>query len=381
MPKLSLIFSDTEFGGGNKTDDLVEGQLLFKTIKSHFKEAKKYPTEIVLNGDIFDFIKCPYKRKYPRHITEKISLYKLEKIINAHPKFFITLKEFLKNDKRSQIVFITGNHDFDIIFPKVQERIKQEICKKEEELKKRILFPGFEYKDKLIHYEHGSQLDPIFKVDPEKIIYGTPKDRKDPVLLVPWGYSAIYDFFIQMKEEFPLLERLVPKTQVLKTFPKKTRRKFMFFSTVYLFKSFFYTQFKYWGDKLYRFSPYELYYFVSTLFRKQFELLVIDQAKRKIKSGKYKVFVVGHSHGDRIHKTKHGKYVLNAGLWRDEYKYNVKDQTYHPKDKNYGYLLHDDKKIHKIEILKVKSQQKPIKLNVIKKIVDSYKKDISYFFK
>ena len=125
----------------------------------------------------------------------------------------------------------------------------------------------------------------------------------------------------------------------------------------------------------------ELYYFVSTLFRKQFELFVIDKAKRKIKKGKYHVFVVGHSHGDKIHKTKHGKYILNTGSWRDEYKYLAKDQTYYPKDKNYGYILHDDKKIHDIKILRVKSKQKPIKLNVIKKIIESYKRDISYFFK
>ena len=91
MPKLSLIFSDIELGSGNKTDDFVEDKLLKKTIKSHFKDAKKYPAEIIFNGDIFDFIKCPYKKKYPKHITEKVSLNKLKKIgfdVNSDSQIF-----------------------------------------------------------------------------------------------------------------------------------------------------------------------------------------------------------------------------------------------------------------------------------------------------
>ncbi|MAG78008.1 hypothetical protein CL616_01445 [archaeon] len=380
MPKLSLIFSDTELGAGNKTDDLVEEELLYSTIRKHHKDAKQYPTDLILNGDIFDFIKCPYKRKYPRHITEKVSEYKFKKIIKAHPKFFTVLRQFLKNDKKSRIIFITGNHDFDITFPKIQQLIKQQIGKKDEILQQRILFPGFEYRDNQVHFEHGSQLDPIFKVDPEKIIYGSPEIVENPVLLVPWGYSAIYDFFIQMKEEFPLLERMAPKKEVLKTFPKKFRRKLIIHSTWYLLKAFFYTQFKYWSDKLYRFSPYELYYFLSSLFRKQFELLIIDKAKRKVKKEDFKLFVVGHSHGDKIYEIK-DSFVLNTGSWRDEYEFSKKDKIYYPKDKNYGYVLHTKNNILKMEIIKVKSNQKPVKLETIKKIVDSYKRDIEWFFK
>ena len=377
MPKLSLIFSDTELGSGTKTDDLIEEELLYSTIRKHFKDTKKYPTELVLNGDIFDFIKCPYKRKYPRHITEKISLYRLERIIKAHPGFFKVLQKFLEQDKRTKIIFIIGNHDFDIIFPKIQERIKQEISEKNKE---RIIFAGFEYTDNKIHFEHGSQLDPIFKVDPEKIIYGTPKIVNNPILLVPWGYSAIYDFFIQLKEEFPLLERLFPKKDVLSTFPKSFRKKLVTHSVFYLFKSFFYTQFKHWDDQLYRFTPYEFYYFVTSLFRKQFELLIIDKAKKKIAKKKCKVLAVGHNHGENIYKLKNSL-ILNTGSWRDEYNYSKKDKIYYPKDKNYGYVLHTKNKIQKLELIRVKSKQKPITLEKIENIILNYKRDINWLFK
>ena len=51
--KLSLIFSDVEAGSGNRTDDFIDDKLLCKTIRSHSKEAKKNPTDIIMNGDTF----------------------------------------------------------------------------------------------------------------------------------------------------------------------------------------------------------------------------------------------------------------------------------------------------------------------------------------
>jgi len=365
MPKLSLIFSDIELGSGNKTDDFVEDKLLKKTIKSHFKDAKKYPAEIIFNGDIFDFIKCPYKKKYPKHITEKVSLNKLKKIAKAHPLFFKTLKQWLECNSRTKIIFITGNHDFDIVFPKVQRKIKELIIKKDKELESRILFPGFSYKDNLLYAEHGSQLDPIFKVDPKKIIHESPKVG-EPSLLVPWGYSAIYDFFIYMKEEFPIIERLQPKKQVFKHFPEEFQKKLIKHSMKYLAVSFAYTQFKHWNDKLYRFKPGLFYHYMQGLVKKEFELFIIDQAKRKIKKGKYKIMCIGHNHGEEIHKVKNC-FIINTGPWRDEYKFSKAKNQYVSRLKTYGYILHTKKKIYKIQLKKVKSKQKPISLKKIER--------------
>ena len=92
MQKLTLIFSDTEFGEGNATDDFVEDELLIETISKNFHYGKEYPIDFIFNGDTFDFLKAPYKGKYPRHITEKISLWKLEEIQKAHLLFFFKQK-------------------------------------------------------------------------------------------------------------------------------------------------------------------------------------------------------------------------------------------------------------------------------------------------
>ncbi|MBL7051932.1 MAG: hypothetical protein ISS01_02480, partial [Nanoarchaeota archaeon] len=50
MDKLTLIFSDIEAGSGTNTDDLVEEDLLCQVIRNNFSYAKKYHTDLVLNG-------------------------------------------------------------------------------------------------------------------------------------------------------------------------------------------------------------------------------------------------------------------------------------------------------------------------------------------
>ena len=84
--KLSLIFSDIEAGSGNRTDDFIDEKLLSKTIKVHNTESKKYPADLILNGDTFDFMKCPYKGKFPKHITSAIAVAKIESIADEQYK-------------------------------------------------------------------------------------------------------------------------------------------------------------------------------------------------------------------------------------------------------------------------------------------------------
>jgi len=374
MPKISLVFSDIEIGGGTKTDDFVEEKLLTDTIKKHFKEAKKNPSDLVLNGDIFDFLKCPYRGKYPKHITEKVSLIKFKKILKAHPLFFKTLKLWLNNSSKSRIIFITGNHDYDTVFPKIQEMIKKAINQKEKE---RIIFPGFEYTDNLVHFEHGSQLDPIFKVDPSKFIHYSKKHNGQNILRIPWGYGAIYDYFIYLKESFSLLERVSPKRLVLERVLPKYKFKILKYSFLFLLKSFFYTQFKNWDDTLYRFSPYQFFHFTQLLVRKQFEMLIINKAKKKIIKGPWKIISIGHNHKGSIHKLK-GKIILNTGSWRDEY--HLKDETCFPQNKSYGYIQHTKNKIYKIDLIEVKSKQKPFSLKQLEKTITKEKQYIDKFF-
>ena len=258
MEKLTIIFSDTELGQGNATDDFIDDDFFIETLKKNFHWGKKYPIDFILNGDTFDFLKASYKGKYPRHVTENISLWKLEEIRKAHPLFFTTLGECLKTNKKSRIIFIHGNHDFDLEFPKIQKKIKEYITKNKQEQDK-ILFPGFEFTDGLIFIEHGSQLDEFFKVEPQKILSSSKNQIiGEPFLLTPWGYNIVYEKYNLIKEEFPLMERLSPRARTIELMPFKLKKRLLGGTLWYILKSFFYTQWRYKNDPLHRFTIPEL---------------------------------------------------------------------------------------------------------------------------
>ena len=117
LEKEIIIIGDIEMGCGNLTDDFISDKALSELIKELSK--RKHPVDLIFNGDTFDFLKCPYFDKnrltYPRHVTEKISLSKLNLIYHAHSKVFEALENFI-NNKKHQIYFIFGNHDFDLVY-------------------------------------------------------------------------------------------------------------------------------------------------------------------------------------------------------------------------------------------------------------------------
>ncbi|MBS3162656.1 hypothetical protein J4467_01920 [Candidatus Woesearchaeota archaeon] len=375
MKKVTLVFSDIEVGTGNNTDDFVEEKLFCDTLKSNFHYHKKYNIDLVLNGDIFDFLKAPYKNSYPRHVTEKISLWKLEHMHKAHPGFFETLTEFI-NLGNTRIIFVIGNHDYDIIYSKIKKQLRKLILKDKIKMKKKIIFPGFEFKSYQVLFEHGSQMDQFFRVDPSTLIH--PKIQtviEEPFLLVPWGFNALKEHLLIIKEEFPILERVFPKDKIINKLNTQVKKRVIFDTFFYMLKSFFYTQFRYKKDKLYNFTWNDFKKYMRNFLNKDYDLKFEDKAEMKLLSSRFKVISYGHNHLSSLYKIK-GKYILNTTTWRDEYEYSEETKTYKPLKKSYGFILHDKQKVYDIKLIYVKSEQKELKpsdIRGLKPISQSYK--------
>lgn len=144
---------------------------MFGDFLRHIEEkAANKPVELVLNGDIFDFdsvLRLPDKPVY--HISrlerlrglyprEERSRFKIEVILNDHPEFVQSLKDFILKGHR--VVFVIGNHDLELHFPKVQLEILNHFGLPDD-MKNQIRFVEWFYVsngDTLI--EHGNQYDP-----------------------------------------------------------------------------------------------------------------------------------------------------------------------------------------------------------------------------
>src|SRR3989338_337526 len=149
-----IILGDIEMGAGTLTDDFISDTALSQLIRS--LAEKPLPVDLVLNGDTFDFLKCPIvvdgKATYPRHVTPAVSLEKLHLLQKAHAPIFDALHFFVQQPEKT-LYFIVGNHDHDLVYPEVQEKLKN-ILKSRENMH----FSWF-YKKHHVYIEHGQQYD------------------------------------------------------------------------------------------------------------------------------------------------------------------------------------------------------------------------------
>jgi len=133
--------------------------------------------ELVLNGDIFDFdsiTAIPKKpsfevshmeKRFGLDSTEEKSLFKINLILKDHSLWVESLSNFVREG--NHLIFIIGNHDIELYWPKVQKAILDKLDLPDN-LRAHVRFCEWFYVsqgDTLI--EHGHQYDPYcMAIDP-----------------------------------------------------------------------------------------------------------------------------------------------------------------------------------------------------------------------
>jgi len=123
--------------------------------------------ELIINGDCFDFLMVspslsantstsPYSTI--RSTDATFAQQKLEKIRNAHPSFFTELRRFLAFSHHS-LTFLAGNHDIELCFPEVQQRICEAITGKPSDERVRFVPDRFYFPAPDVVIEHGHAFD------------------------------------------------------------------------------------------------------------------------------------------------------------------------------------------------------------------------------
>lgn len=210
-----IVFSDTEIGAGGRTDDLPEASFLTDRLLALDEGPDSdLPIDVVFNGDTLDFMKTPYEGAYPRHITTDVALGKLTAIAAAHPRFFAGLRRFLHSARgRRRVFFVTGNHDYEMVFPAVQATLRSLLGGDED----RVLFPGFSLRLGDVHIEHGCQADRMFAFDTAKPFVDY---KGEPILNLPWGAVALMDVAMPMQSLLCFHDRLKPRETLFDALPE-----------------------------------------------------------------------------------------------------------------------------------------------------------------
>ncbi len=207
------------------------------------------PWLLILNGDTFDFLqvtslpeddrvlrlaagverieKLPIdEQDYGLGTTAEESKWKMRRIAEGHQTFFAALGRFIADGNR--IVVIKGNHDLELHWPAVQERLVKEIERAyvrerlssgkgpaitSAELRAGICFcPWFYYEPGRLYVEHGGQYEPASHC-PD---YLNPVRPDDPTQIrLPWGSMFVRYLFNKIEDVHPFADNVRPITRYI----------------------------------------------------------------------------------------------------------------------------------------------------------------------
>ncbi|MFT4975098.1 MAG: hypothetical protein ACI8S6_000985 [Myxococcota bacterium] len=210
---LIVAISDIEMGSGGPMDDFPHDEFLADLIRGYAEAAyDKLGVTLIFNGDTFDLLKTSLYGVFHRHITAALAVEKFTRIADAHPSFFEALRDFLDTSPgQNAVVFVVGNHDLELLFPEVQDCIRQRIGAPG------ISFPGFAIDIGNVRVEHGSQGDPMFRMD-ERVPFVLLNGEK--ILNLPWGCTSVIDVALPLQPYLYPLDRVKPRKQLLELLPE-----------------------------------------------------------------------------------------------------------------------------------------------------------------
>ncbi len=139
--KVKIIISDTHIGAGgadmgNRLEDFISDDVFYRWVHGLIEESERSGREMtfIINGDWIEFLQVPDvnyfepTRRYPTDaytdLSEEAAVRRLEVVHAGHPLVFQALADFLSlGPPRRDLVILFGNHDPELAYPEVKERI------------------------------------------------------------------------------------------------------------------------------------------------------------------------------------------------------------------------------------------------------------------
>lgn len=338
----AIILSDIEMGAGDKFDDFRHTSFLSDFI-GRYNQPNYADTELdlVFNGDTFDFLKVDIGGTFPHLIDEYIALTKLSRVSHAHADFFTTIERFLGyGNQPRRVHFIVGNHDMELLFPRIQGRII-DLCGGSGQ----IFFPGFQLTIRDLYIEHGNQRDTLFAVDPNTVFI---EHESRNVLRLPWATVTLLNAILPCREDLYMLDRIKPRSVLFQLIPELKE---------YLMAKLW----RYWTKDYLRSSdPLKKvsWAMVKETLKRSFYAfrpdVEIDQSLDAVRrqNPHLRTFVFGHLHEASSRSIGNRKIVL-SGCFRDEFMITEHDMAYHPIPKSYIEVDFIDNMVSTVHLMEV----------------------------
>lgn len=324
--KIKLVVSDFHLSRGkwlpdgrrNPLEDFFQDER-FRELLDHYSMGT-YATahvELIINGDFFDPLAVipvskdgkPLKNlEYPLEVEEPAAVAKIRSIVRGHPVSIEALRIFLSRGKR--VIFRWGNHDVAIIWPKVQEFIRETLAPPDQS---QIEFQIKPYIFDRICVTHGHQYEALNQFD-ENNLFMTQKGGKKNVRLLnlPFGSFFVLGFLNQIK----VTRSFITQVQPLRVYLKLA----LVLEPLFFFINGFQAA---WFFIKMRFITHPMRF---ARFRKTLKLLgevihrpSLEEAAEDIFSTPegeaFDTIIMGHNHQATVRIFPYGKQYINTGTW------------------------------------------------------------------
>lgn len=343
VSRKTIVLSDIEMGAGDEFDDFKHSPFLAQFIAQYnTPEFDETELDLVFNGDTFDFLKTDIDNTFPHLIDEQVAKQKLERIVSAHGDFFAAVNAFLTAGCRPRRVhFIVGNHDMELFFPLIQDRIV-DLCGGSGQ----IFFPGFQLTLRDLYIEHGNQRDALFAVDPNAIFI---KHEGRNVLRLPWATVTLLNAVLPCREDLYMLDRIKPRSLIFQLIPELKEyllnRLWTYWTKDYIRSS---------GDPLKRVT----WPMVKEALKRSFYAfrpdVEIDQSLDELRKQNphLRTFIFGHLH-EASTRSDGNRKIIQSGCFRDEFMLLEHDMSYQPIPKGYVEVDFVDNKVSTVNVMEV----------------------------
>ncbi|HEY3807689.1 MAG TPA: hypothetical protein VGL61_34130 [Kofleriaceae bacterium] len=222
----TVLVSDLHIGPGT-ADPRFTGIEDFYSDREwgEFLDQLAGPTDLIIDGDFIEFWQIaaalhalPERdgRVQPGNglvlaEDQRFAVDAAELVIAAHPTVFRDLGRFLARPDH-RVILIPGNHDADLLWPKVQLRIARAIAPADPS---RLVFvDGAAYEHSGLHVEHGHAIDAANRFATGYAPFGRDRDGRCRIQ-ASWGEIFVDKFYTETERQIPFIDNLYPESAAI----------------------------------------------------------------------------------------------------------------------------------------------------------------------
>ncbi len=317
--KIKIITSDMHLSAGrffdgsrNPHEDFVYDKEFIEFLEyfSTGRYGDHCEVELILNGDVLDFLNVPIQGEFLDVVNEVTALEKLEAILSGHADVVRALQRFVAR-KGKRLIYNVGNHDLELFFPNVRNLFCKVIGGENWTKEKVWVNVEKEFLDypEGIQVHHGNQFEAVHSTNYQQPLI--TENLPEPIIYYPWGSLYVIKIINRLKWERDYVDKVKPA------------KFFMLYGLImdpiFTIKFFLLSMF-YFLHTRFTYSPKRRATIWNTLNIMRQEITPfygLESSARHILDNNPHVHTVifGHTHGAMQVNFRDGKTYINTGTW------------------------------------------------------------------